>query len=273
MPEHHVSVGAVYENKKTPYVSFGETADKGYEGKALTVDGTLTYNGEPLGNCDITVTVSSGGPNAEDAISYDIPVEDGAFSLEINGLSAGRYNIWAEFAGNDEYMNTLTSTSVTVYGVSMAYLEGVYSEPYAKRSYDYGEALDVENLYIWIYWMDATEEFVPVTANMVSGYDSAKTGWQTLTIACPYPTDDELTYDVYVSSPVLGDANGDRKVDIRDVTAIQRHLAEFKLLDGARLLSADVDGDGYITVADATALQEYFAEFDTEYPIGSLIIT
>ena len=121
--------------------------------------------------------------------------------------------------------------------------------------------------------MDGSYESVSVTADMVSGYDSAKTGWQTLSVTCPYPTDDELTYDVYVSSPVLGDANGDRIINIRDVTAIQRHLAEFDLLEGAGLLSADVDGDGYITVADATALQEYFAEFDTEYPIGSLIIT
>ena len=273
MPEHHVSVGAVYENKKTPDVSLDSTDSNGYEGKPLMIGGTVTYNGEPIGNCDITVIVSTGSPDAEDATSYCLPVEDGIFGLEVHGLSADRYYIWAEFTDNDEYMDTLISASVTVYGVSMAYLEGVYSEPYAKRSYDYGEALDTENLYIWIYWMDGSYESVSVTADMVSGYDSAKTGWQTLTIACPYPTDDELTYDVYVSSPVLGDANGDRKVDIRDVTAIQRHLAEFDLLEGAGLLSADVDGDGYITVADATALQEYFAEFDTAYPIGSLIIT
>ena len=273
MPEHHISVGAVYENKKTPDVSLDSTDSNGYEGKPLMIGGTVTYNGEPIGNCDITVIVSTGSPDAEDATSYCLPVEDGIFGLEVHGLSADRYYIWAEFTDNDEYMDTLISTLVTVYGVSMAGLEGVYSEPYAKRTYNYGEALDTENLYIWIYWMDGSYESVSVTADMVSGYDSAKTGWQTLSVTCPYPTDDELTYDIYVNSPILGDANGDRRVNIRDVTAVQRHLAELAPLEGAALMSADVDGDGYITVADATALQRFFAEYDTTYPIGSLIAT
>ena len=60
---------------------------------------------------------------------------------------------------------------------------------------------------------------------------------------------------------LVGDATGDGKIDIRDVTAIQRHCAEYDALDGVYALAADVDQDGSITVADATCIQMYLAEF------------
>lgn len=60
---------------------------------------------------------------------------------------------------------------------------------------------------------------------------------------------------------LIGDATGDGKIDIRDVTAIQRHCAEYDALDGVYALAADVDQDGSITVADATCIQMYLAEF------------
>lgn len=66
---------------------------------------------------------------------------------------------------------------------------------------------------------------------------------------------DELQY-------LIGDANLDCKINIRDVTAIQRHIAEYNELTGRALLAADTDGDGEINIADATHLQKYLAEFD-----------
>ena len=56
--------------------------------------------------------------------------------------------------------------------------------------------------------------------------------------------------------------NLDGRVDIRDVTAIQRHLAEIELLSGQTLALADTNGDGEIDISDATHLQMYLAEFD-----------
>ena len=64
--------------------------------------------------------------------------------------------------------------------------------------------------------------------------------------------------------PLIGDANLDGVVDVRDVTVIQRHIAEYELLTGEKLECADVDGDGEVTVADATLLQMYLAEFDVQ---------
>ena len=53
-----------------------------------------------------------------------------------------------------------------------------------------------------------------------------------------------------VNIPLLGDANGDGKINIIDATAIQRHVAEMTLLNDEYLEAADVDGDGEITETD-----------------------
>lgn len=73
-------------------------------------------------------------------------------------------------------------------------------------------------------------------------------------------------------SYVLGDADGDSVITIRDVTAIQRVLAQ---------LDADPKGNvkrrgnvtfGTFDINDATALQSYLAEFSTPYTIGRTYI-
>ncbi len=60
----------------------------------------------------------------------------------------------------------------------------------------------------------------------------------------------------------LGDTNFDGKINVRDATAIQRHLAEYESLTEVQQAMADVNGDGYITIEDATLLQMYIAEYD-----------
>lgn len=70
---------------------------------------------------------------------------------------------------------------------------------------------------------------------------------------------------------ILGDANGDYAVNIRDVTAIQRHLAGFPTAEPFNEAAADLDGDG-VSVSDATLLQQYLADFETDVPIGSVVV-
>ena len=60
----------------------------------------------------------------------------------------------------------------------------------------------------------------------------------------------------------IGDVNLDGRIDIRDVTAIQRHIAEVEPLSGPALALADTNGDGFVNIDDATLLQMYLAEFD-----------
>ena len=70
---------------------------------------------------------------------------------------------------------------------------------------------------------------------------------------------------------IRGDAaDGDGHVDIRDVTAIQRHLAELEHLNSDRLKAADVTGEG-LDISDATAIQMYLAEYENTYKIGETV--
>ncbi len=85
-----------------------------------------------------------------------------------------------------------------------------------------------------------------------------------------YP-DDEFAAGV-VPFYIMGDANGDGVADIRDVTAIQYHLAGIKNLDNVGMYVSDVDADEEVTVDDATEVQFYLSCFDYTYPIGDQVL-
>lgn len=74
------------------------------------------------------------------------------------------------------------------------------------------------------------------------------------------------------ATTIRGDADGNGKVNINDVTAIQRHCAQLETLtEKKQTLAADVDGNGRITIDDATFIQEYLAEFENTYDILGVI--
>lgn len=70
---------------------------------------------------------------------------------------------------------------------------------------------------------------------------------------------------------MLGDANGDGIVNINDVTAIQRHLAELEALSEWQTKAADVNRDHTLLIEDATTLQMHIAEYDLPHPIGQTV--
>ena len=76
-----------------------------------------------------------------------------------------------------------------------------------------------------------------------------------------YANDNGFTFIEYVDA-AIGDMTGDGKVNVRDVTAMQRHLAGLEELTDDRLALADTNGDGKVDINDATHLQRYLAEFD-----------
>lgn len=63
------------------------------------------------------------------------------------------------------------------------------------------------------------------------------------------------------SSNSIGDTNLDGKINVNDVTAIQRHLADLETFTEKQLAVADTNGDGKVDIADATHLQMYLAEY------------
>ncbi len=81
-------------------------------------------------------------------------------------------------------------------------------------------------------------------------------------IEAPGSGEDYYGYDVIpgaAPSFVMGDTNEDNVMDIRDVTAIQYHLAGIKRLSRTGVISADIDEDEQVTINDATKIQLYLA--------------
>lgn len=70
---------------------------------------------------------------------------------------------------------------------------------------------------------------------------------------------------------LLGDANEDSVINIKDVTAIQKHLAEITVIEEYLHTFADADQNGEINIKDATAIQKYLADIPTGYSIGEYI--
>ena len=88
-----------------------------------------------------------------------------------------------------------------------------------------------------------------------------------------FKNDHNLTLGVWYGTAGYdyADVDGNGYVNINDVTAIQRHLAELEHLEGIYLHVADANQDGTLDISDATTLQMYLAEYDIPYPIGDIM--
>lgn len=66
---------------------------------------------------------------------------------------------------------------------------------------------------------------------------------------------------------IYGDANKDGFVTVKDVSLIQKYLAELETFNDDQIKAADVDGNKAVNAADATNIQKYCADFFTRFPI------
>ena len=85
--------------------------------------------------------------------------------------------------------------------------------------------------------------FQPGVINVVYLYTGEK---------IPYPT----------TKLLIGDANMDGKIDVRDASEIQRYLAEFITFTDKQMKAADCYSNGVVEIKDVTVLQKYIAEFE-----------
>ncbi len=125
-----------------------------------------------------------------------------------------------------------------------------------------GEEFDSTGLEVVAVYENGTKK--AVEDYQLTGFESVK-GEQTVTVTFGEYRE-AFTVHVYE----LGDTNLDSSINVHDVTAIQRHIAELAIIDDKLLAVADANGDGVVTIDDATFLQTYLAEFETAYPIGEI---
>ena len=129
--------------------------------------------------------------------------------------------------------------------------------------------------YAFAFSETLTHVTIPKTVEYI--HPNAFTGSQSVVIKCYYDTcgyeyaiEQNIPY-VLLDGVKLGDANGDGSVNINDVTAIQRHLAQLEQIEGIYLYAADANQDGTLDISDATSLQMYIAEYNIPYPIGEVM--
>lgn len=70
---------------------------------------------------------------------------------------------------------------------------------------------------------------------------------------------------------ILGDANLDGKVNVKDATLIQKAIAKITSLEGDSFTAADVNDDGKLSIQDATNIQKYAANYEISYKIGESV--
>lgn len=67
---------------------------------------------------------------------------------------------------------------------------------------------------------------------------------------------------------LIGDADGNGKINILDATAIQKHLVGLGTLTSAGVTLADADQNGKVNILDATAIQKYLVGLNKDSLIG-----
>ena len=67
---------------------------------------------------------------------------------------------------------------------------------------------------------------------------------------------------------ILGDTDDNEKVNIKDATLIQKHLAKVETLSELAQELGDVDGNEILNIRDVTFIQKWLAKMDVDFAIG-----
>ncbi|MBR2723869.1 MAG: CotH kinase family protein [Ruminococcus sp.] len=77
--------------------------------------------------------------------------------------------------------------------------------------------------------------------------------------------------DVTPENALIGDADLNLTVNVKDATLIQKHTAGINTLTDLALECGDADRNGTVNVKDATAVQKFVAGIEVSAPIGELL--
>ena len=122
----------------------------------------------------------------------------------------------------------------------------------AKIIYQAGEELNLDGLVVTATYSDDSTAPVEVPPAMVTGFDNAKAGKQTLTV-----TYEEKTATFEVTVYKLGDVNLDGEVKSEDALMALQAATEKIDLEEAAALAANVNGDDGVSSSDALQILQY----------------
>ena len=135
----------------------------------------------------------------------------------------------------------------------------------------------IEQINAWAFANCSSMEYIniPKTVTFISDYAFSNAPNLTLgvwygTTGYDYAKAQNIPY-VLLDGVKLGDANGDNNININDVTAIQRHLAQLEQIEGIYLYAADSNQSGDLDISDATTVQQFLAQYQLPHPIGEVM--
>ena len=108
---------------------------------------------------------------------------------------------------------------------------------------------------------EASTPIVPSTPTVPSSSEIPSVPASSTSSNITIPGDD-------VETCIIGDANGDKAINVKDATEIQKSVAGLITLTKVGELAADADMNDYVNVKDATAIQKFVAGLDTSIFIG-----
>lgn len=101
--------------------------------------------------------------------------------------------------------------------------------------------------------------------------EPSSTGSTEVTVPTTETTPTESTTVGAGNAYLLGDADQNGKINVKDATVIQKHAAKLLMLVGDAGICADVNADAKINIKDATAIQKFVAKIPVDYPIGEMV--
>lgn len=226
-----------YEYTDTVYVSKSWTSDDG-EYETVPIPTGEDKQQVPDLKTDTGAFWFRGTANqATTAYDYDVYADDG--SVETYGK------------GNVYWMGeTMINQSYPTYATTVDWENGTYTTDETVIVKD-----NADNIMEFGINNSATEFANPLSESTAEGF--AISAWVKNTTK--YEEEIKKEYNI------LGDVNGDGKVDANDALVILKHVANLEILDEIATLFADVNGDTQVNANDALDILKYVAKLITEF--------
>ena len=226
-----------------------------------TYTATVTFEGETFTNQKTVVITATGHHYSAPVWEWDgYTAATAAFAC----VSGDVTRIENATVTSEETPATCTEDGVRTYTATVMFEGKTYTNKKTETLPSFGGHTYGQPEWTWDDHGNAVAHFTCSRCGNVNDVPAA-------IVQIAYIIIDGVIYTNAQNIPLRGDADGDGRVNIRDVTAIQRHICEYEPITGINMLAADVNRDGVVDINDATELQKYTAQYDNTLNIGEPI--